>query len=175
MSDSTTYSRPPTRNEELLGIGIVVGAILAIDAALTTGLIALVAESQISLLAVFSTLLLNVLGAPLALLSGFSFPRWVWVFIIVGWVGQPLVIWYGLEHFIDSIIGGIIASIISGIGFVSGWSVERTIDTFVAIIMPFSSGISMTGPNPFNFNSSELGVVAVGWLILFVLIIFAEE
>lgn len=171
-----SHHRPPSRNEELLGLAIVFGIILFIDAILTTALIAVIAESQINLLHTFLTTVLSVLGAPLALLFGFELPRWVWVFIIVSWIGQPLILWNPFDAIIDSVIQFIVAAIIGFFGLIlGGWGIERAVDTLVAIMMPISSGLSMTGENPFNFSAPELGVVAVGWIIVIFLIIVRDE
>lgn len=149
------------------GLLIVYAIGFIIDAMVTTAFVGLVADSQVNLLAVFFSTLFNVVSIPFALGLGFGFEAWVWGFIIIAWVGQAVLLLIPLRTIVNQALSFVTAGGIAFGGLVfGGWSSGRAIDTFVAVFNPMSSGVAMYVGGPFDFSAPELGVVAVGWVLV---------
>lgn len=164
MSRRTIWNK--RNREDLIGLAAFIGGLIIVDSSITAAAIVAVADTNINVVHLLVTIVPSFLGAPIALVFDFAFPRWAWVFIIVSWIGSVVIAFIPIETTIDTVISLVLSLLFGAVGcFVGGWSVERTVDTVVAVLYPISSGIGMTGSNPFNFTPPELGAVAIGWVL----------
>lgn len=157
-------------NRSIAQLLLLVLVVFAIDSAITTGLISLVSDAPVNEFHLMAAMTFNVVSIPIALGLNVGFPAWIWGFVIVAWIGQVVTLIIPIETLVSQVISLAVAGLF-GIGGVvlGGWAFPHTIDVFVAVFMPLSSGVAMWAGGPFEFAAPELGVVLIGWLLIVII------